>query len=340
VGGVWKAIPPSPHATLEPPFALGSLLAPRGRECRVVGFAAWRYDIEYGRDQYDTYYRHHYSLSDGRLLCWCWGQWWLARPVDSGLVSRQRESWNEARFEGRLYGRYTSQTYAGESARGLLPHPFQWNSYQSMQDFIAEPFGPGGRILTIDLPGQATPWEGEFLRESEVLQAFALREFPRDSPYRTSPAAPPPSVVPAPAVAGEVSKSQIPRVLGVVAIAALLFLAIGAGAYFWDRQTKTIGSQWIACPAEAGQRITVSQGASRMELDPHLPQGALRYEVRVLDASGAALTTRKDFLDMSSKRRTLAMELPARTAALQVSCSFIMPVAGFRSWPVELRFLH
>ena len=115
---------------------------------------------------------------------------------------------------------------------------------------------------------------------------------------------------------------------------------IGFVAYQYERRTKALSSRWIACPVESAQRIEIPAQARRIEIDPHLPQGAVRYDLRIVNAQGLALTSRKDFLDMSKQRRTLALELPAASAALEATCSLMTPIAGLASWPVEIRFFH
>jgi hypothetical protein len=108
----WQQVPPGWDVSAPIPFPLGTPLRLRSVEYRVVGFASYSYEVEYGRDQWETYERHEYTLvdvtgSNPRLLCWTSSNWFLARPVDPSQVISK--SWAEAEFEGRAYKKATAK---------------------------------------------------------------------------------------------------------------------------------------------------------------------------------------------------------------------------------------
>jgi len=335
--GKWQPVPPSRQASGPIPIPLGTMLRLRSTDHRVVGFASYSYQVEYGREQWDTFVRHEYTLTDltggnPRLLCWTASNWFLARPVDASLITMK--DWTELQWEGRDYRRQQPQTYTADRACGFLTHPFQWREFVTISDFVSE-----RHIVASEHPGRVLRWVGEVLEPRELLTALAIREFPANSPYLTSVATP--AQVSPMAMTRAAAPISGWRWVGVLFAFVATFAVIGTVAYQYERRTKPIVSHWFACEAKPAQkRVEIPPGASKVELDPHLAQGGVNYRLRILNAQGMVLESRKDFLDMNPKRRILKVALPAEAFAVDATCSVSYGVAGLPTWPVELRFFR
>lgn len=335
--GQWQQVPPGWQASAPSPFPVGTALRLRSIDYRVAGFASYSYQEESGRDQWETYERHEYTLTDvaggnPRLLCWTSRSWFLARPVDPALVISK--GWAEAEFEGRSYKMQQPQSFTSDRAFGYLTHPFRWRELVSISDFVSDRF-----VIAPDHPGREYRWAGEFLDDRELLTAVAMTEFP--AAYRN--AAPgSPTLVAASTPASPVAKSSsVLRLLGILLAVVAIFAAIGTAAYQYERRTKPMASQWFSCELKRGQvRLQIPAGSTKVELNPHLPQGALQYQIRIFNDGGTLLETHKDHLDMHPKRRSATYTLTNGAASIEATCNLTVRVADLDTWPVELRFFH
>ena len=265
---------------------------------------------------------------------WTSFSWFLARPVDAALVTSK--SWAEAQFEGREYKLQSPQSFTSQRAAGFVANPFRWREMVSISDFVSDRF-----VIARECPGREFRWVGEVLEPRELLTALAMSELP--AAYRNSAGVTPPTLVAAPNVTTTSPKrpSQALRLAGVLLTVVAIFAAIGTAAYQYERFTKPIAAKWFACEAKPAQaHVVVPPEASSLHLDPHLPQGAVDYQLKILNAQGAVLESHKDFLDMNPKRHTLKLSLPAGAAAVEATCTVHYGIAGVPSWPIELRFFH
>ena len=337
--GKWQQVPPSGHASGPIPIPLGTLLRLRSTDHRVVGFASYSYQVEYDREQWDTFVRHEYTLTDltggnPQLLCWTASNWFLARPVDASLITGK--DCTELQWEGRDYRRQQPQTYTADRACGFLTHPFQWRGIVSVADFVSE-----HHVIANEHAVRAMRWVGEVLDPRELLTALAIREFPANSPYLTAAAVPAVQVLPMATRRAASAPISGWRWAGVLLASIGTLAAIGTVAYQYKRRTKPIASHWFACEAKPSQkRVEIPAEASMVELDPHLPQGGVHYQLRILNAQRTVLASHKDFLDMNPKRRILKVDLSAEAVAVEATCSVLFGIAGLPVWPVELRFFR
>jgi hypothetical protein len=129
------------------------------------------------------------------------------------------------------------------------------------------------------------------------------------------------------------------RSLGLAFVALLGMAALGFFFYARERREKPDMSHWFSCPAGPDAvMLRIPRGIGRVEVDPHLPQGAIQYKLRILDAAGATLFKQDGYFDMSQQKRGLEFEPPVQATTLVVdSCTLMVPVAGLHAWPVEIR---
>jgi hypothetical protein len=211
------------------------------------------------------------------------------------------------------------------------------NTY--MQDYATGPLGAGGQVISGTEGSRDTVlWAGDFLddREAACLPASTVYH-PANSGPEPQPMAP---VLPYSArQAGTPSKQGV-KTVGIMFAVLAGFVALIAGGLFYDRQTRPLAQHWFACPVASPQRFDLPLESGKIELDPHLPQGGVNYAIRVLSSQGDVIASKKDWLDMHPKRKTLSLAVAPAARSIEVECSLSVPVAGLRSWPVELRVLR
>lgn len=314
---------------------------------RVAGFACYSQSVEVGRDQWQAVERHEYTLtpeaagSTPAILGWDDGRWWLVRPTGGEPLERSSDR-SQIQFQGRTYRQKYAESFQPDRAAGLLPFGFNWTNSVWLHEYVAGTEGPGGQLILGDRNPQRSAWAGEYLDAREVAQSLGLTAFPAGSPDAVGQPAPggvnrfvssrPPAKVAAPA-------NDWPRFFGVLFVVLLGIAAIGFFFYAQEKRTKAEVSHWFSCPAgPETQVIQIPRGVDRIVFDPHLPQGAIHYRFRMQDAAGAMLSSHEGYVDMSKERRVFEVEPQVAATAIAVGeCTLTVPIAGLRSWPVEIR---
>ena len=345
--GQWQRQPPRPLADRPPPIAFGTRVTLRNIAYRVAGFASYSQSVEAGRDQWQTLERHEYTLTpetagaQPAILGWDDGRWWVVRPTAGAPLERSSDR-SEIQFQGKTYRQKYGDSFQPDRASGLLPFGFNWTSSVWLCEYVAGTDGPGGWLIPGERHPQRSTWVGEYLDASEVAQALGWTAFPAGSPYAVAQPAPsgvnrfvssrPPAETAAPV-------NDWPRLFGVLFVVLLGIAAIGFFFYSKERRTKPEVSHWFSCPAGPETPvIRIPRGIDRIVFDPHLPQGAIHYRLRMQDAAGAALSTHEGFVDMSMQKRVLEIEPQVAATNMVIGeCTLPVPVAGLRSWPVEIR---